>query len=795
MISNRKARRSSRVRPNLLGFRAMVEAFEKRELLTATGFIQGTVFTDPTGGGVLSSTTTPLANAQVSLYDSTGSTLLSGPITTGSDGNYSFTGLTGGTTYTVKETPPTSSYTNSGAQAISQINQVLSVTSSSIQVTAIDPTTVTANYQGLGVPFSGIYYNVGSYTSPQPPFYTSANQLVFNVTGPNNNAGLNTNTFLTYCVNATSDLANPPTSFPVTVDPPSLLANGGKIAYLDNHYGLPGVTPTSFPAVTTTLSSSLTPPGTIQSYPLSNLLAAVQIAIWDLEYNNGAATGLFNLTGFDPYHTSATDYAEIQDAAAVLVTDATNKSEQVAILNATSGNQSLPATSNSGTQSVLAASTFDFFNKPAVSLNGYDYLVPNTTTSGSLTTSTMGVPIPGTTVALMGTDEFGNPVNLTTTTNSSGFYSFPNLNPSNSSGYTVTETPPAADSHLGQTSTTPGAVTNTPPGTPSVVSNIVLTTANTPSTDNFFETATVSISGVDFLDSNGDCIQQANEPPIAGTTVMLSGTDEFGTPVSTTTTTNASGAYSFPGLNPSNAAGYTVTETVPTGYSHQGQTSTTPGAVTTPLTTPVVSNIVLTTNGSSSVDNFCETAIVKVGDFVWNDLNANGIQNAGEPGINGVTLTLTGTNVFSQPVTDHATTSGNGGYLFTEAPGTYTVTVDASNFVTGGALAGYTATPTLVGADRSIDSNPNPSGTSPSTLAGGGSDLTVDFGYYKPITIGDFVWNDTNANGIQNAGEPGINGVTLTLTGTNGAGMSVTDHATTSGNGGYLFTEAPGPTR
>ncbi len=149
----------------------------------------------------------------------------------------------------------------------------------------------------------------------------------------------------------------------MTVDPPSLLANGGEIAYLDNHYGLPGVTPTSFPAVTTTLSSSLTPPGTIQSYPLSNLLAAVQIAIWDLEYNNGAATGLFNLTGFDPYHTSATDLAEIQDAAAVLVNDASGKSEQVAILNATSGNQSLPTTSNPGTQSVLAASTFDFFNK------------------------------------------------------------------------------------------------------------------------------------------------------------------------------------------------------------------------------------------------------------------------------------------------------------------------------------------------------------------------------------------------------------------------------------------------
>src|SRR5205823_2430853 len=87
-------------------------------------------------------------------------------------------------------------------------------------------------------------------------------------------------------------------------------------------------------------------------------------------------------------------------------------------------------------------------------------------------------------------------------------------------------------------------------------------------------------------------------------------------------------------------------------------------------------------------------------------------------------------------------------------------------------------------------SNPNPSGTTPSSfpLPGGQSDLTVDFGYYKPITIGDFVWNDSNANGIQDSGEAGINGVTLTLTGTTGSGGAVTRTTTTTGNGGYLFS-------
>ena len=80
--------------------------------------------------------------------------------------------------------------------------------------------------------------------------------------------------------------------------------------------------------------------------------------------------------------------------------------------------------------------------------------------------------------------------------------------------------------------------------------------------------------------------------------MVLTGTDAFGNAVSGTTTTNASGQYSFTGLNPSNASGYTVTETPPATDTHLGQTSTTPGAVTTPATTPVVSSIVLTIGGS-----------------------------------------------------------------------------------------------------------------------------------------------------------------------------------------------------
>src|SRR5262249_18608282 len=128
---------------------------------------------------------------------------------------------------------------------------------------------------------------------------------------------------------------------------------------------------------------------------------------------------------------------------------------------------------------------------------------------------------------------------------------------------------------------------------------------------------------------------------------------------------------------------------------------------------------------------------VTIGDFVWNDTNGNGCQDAGELGIPGVTLTLTGTDGFGNPVTDHQTTDASGLYLFTKAPGTYTLTVDASNFAAGGALAGFTASPTLNPAcGTALASTPNPTGTPPGTLPGGASDLTVDFGY---VTGADLV--------------------------------------------------------
>ncbi len=87
---------------------------------------------------------------------------------------------------------------------------------------------------------------------------------------------------------------------------------------------------------------------------------------------------------------------------------------------------------------------------------------------------------------------------------------------------------------------------------------------------------------------------------------------------------------------------------------------------------------------------------------------------------------------------------------------------------------GYNASPTLQGSDRTIDSNPNPSGTTPGTLPGGSSDLTVDFGYY--VGTPNLGITKTADNSSITAGSPAGYTVTISNTGNGSAtGLTLTD--------------------
>src|SRR5262249_46427830 len=82
---------------------------------------------------------------------------------------------------------------------------------------------------------------------------------------------------------------------------------------------------------------------------------------------------------------------------------------------------------------------------------------------------------------------------------------------------------------------------------------------------------------------------------------------------------------------------------------------------------------------------------------------------------------------------------------------------------TSAPLAGLSPTTGPEAPNSPIDSNGSPATV---TLPDDNTtNLTIDFGYVSPCLgrIGDFVWNDLNGNGIQDAGEPGIGGVTVNL--------------------------------
>jgi len=72
----------------------------------------------------------------------------------------------------------------------------------------------------------------------------------------------------------------------------------------------------------------------------------------------------------------------------------------------------------------------------------------------------------------------------------------------------------------------------------------------------------------------------------------------------------------------------------------------------------------------------------------------------------------------------------------------------------------------------------------------------VDAGYVQPARIADFVWEDQNGNGIQDAGEPGLGGVDIMITDDLGGGVTDLDGnavitATSDGAGLYEFLLLP----
>ena len=305
-----------------------------------------------------------------------------------------------------------------------------------------------------------------------------------------------------------------------------------------------------------------------------------------------------------------------------------------------------------------------------------------------------------------------------------------------------------------------------------VFSNAVLASGQSGINNNFGEVLPASIAGYVYNDANDNGVFDTNESGIAGVTITLTGTNDLGQSVSLTTTTSSAGAYSFAGLRPGT---YAVAETQPAGYLNGTDTIGTQGGV---VGSDVFSNAVLASGQSGINNNFGEVLPASIAGYVCNDANDNGVFDTNESGIANVTVTLTGTNDLGQSVSLTTTTSSTGAYSFGNLrPGTYTLTeTQPASY-----LEGHDNVGSLGGSAAVIDVF---SGVAPTA---GASGTGYDFGEILPASVAGYVYNDANDNGVFDANESGIAGVTITLTGTNDLGQAIDLTTTTSSTGAYSF--------
>ncbi|MGE5621137.1 MAG: SdrD B-like domain-containing protein [archaeon] len=377
-----------------------------------------------------------------------------------------------------------------------------------------------------------------------------------------------------------------------------------------------------------------------------------------------------------------------------------------------------------------------------------------------------------------------NSLVATTTTNPSGIYSFTNLVPG---GYYIKVIPPAnfaispinqggddtKDSDIGQDGMSACVTLNAGDN------NLTLDAGLYPSTP-----APASIGDRVWNDINHNGIQDAGEPGIQGVIVNLFACN--GNVVLQSTTTASDGSYHFTGLTPGS---YYVQFVLPSGYTFSPMNAGSDDALDSDADAANFGKTACYDLSAGENETTADAgmyptpqALASLGDFIWLDTNHNGIQEAGEIGLPNVTVELH--RCSDQSLVATTTTSPGGIYSFTNlAPDGYYIKVIVP--------AGYSISPINQGTDDTKDSDIGNDGQSACiTLAAGDNNLTVDAGLYpappSPASIGDFVWNDTNHNGIQDSNEPGIPNVTVELY--RCADNSFVATTTTDANGAYHFT-------
>ena len=339
----------------------------------------------------------------------------------------------------------------------------------------------------------------------------------------------------------------------------------------------------------------------------------------------------------------------------------------------------------------------------------------------------------------------------------------------------------------------------------------------------------IEVGNYVWFDTDQDGVQDPGEPALANIVVQLwgdGGDGIFGNANDVSlasVTTDANGNYYFsngPGTNTANKA-FNVDIIAGSPFQIRVQFGQA-GLVNRPLTNAFANSGANSdqrdsngVNGTGSLANFAIVNFVapqpgaadhsldigftrgptfKLGDQVWNDKNNNGLFDTGEAPIANVTVELLDGNGVSLGTTK---TDANGQYLFLDLdPAKYQVRVVASSLPAGfisstgkvGFAAGaYEPSPGGAGGNNTDHGTNTNNGfvTAPQIQIINTDILTQDFGFFRPLSVGDFVWEDVNNNGTFDATDAPLVGFTVDLL--DGIGGVITSQQTVAG-GKYLFT-------
>ncbi|HQY32824.1 MAG TPA: SdrD B-like domain-containing protein [Actinotalea sp.] len=289
-----------------------------------------------------------------------------------------------------------------------------------------------------------------------------------------------------------------------------------------------------------------------------------------------------------------------------------------------------------------------------------------------------------------------------------------------------------------------------------------------------------------WVDTNRDGVQDAGEPGIPGADVEVrwfgvDGVEATADDAVVVVTTGADGAYLVEHLP---LGEYSVTVlTLPTALADtydEDSGTTAPDGTTRVTLTPA--------HTEHRTADFGFVAETGVGDRVWLDQDGDGVQDPGEPGIPGVEITVTSAGAdgvlgTADDIVRTTTTGVDGAWSVTGLPAVLTRVE-----VTGGLPAG-------LGATFDADGIGTP-GVSEVVLVADSYDDLQDFGYRGVNAIGDRAWVDVDRDGVQDAGEPGLGGLTVQVTylggdGVAGGGDDLVLTVVTATDGGYLVPGLP----